>query len=120
MHQLRGFGVALFVLAVGFTARSAHALTFTVNTLSDSHDKTLGDQKCVDSSIKCSLRAAIEEANRLNAAVTLVVKAGTFNLNTVAGFGELDVLAPCLAQRRTARKVELHSALLGRKAVPGG
>jgi hypothetical protein len=82
---------ALLTFAICLVGRSAHALSFTVNTTTDSHDKTLGDGKCADSNKKCSLRAAIEEADRTNAGVTITVPAGTYVLNPATGFGELAV-----------------------------
>ena len=42
---------------------SAATLTFKVNTTSDTHDAHPGTGVCADSTGRCSLRAAIEEAN---------------------------------------------------------
>lgn len=90
-------GLALFLaVAASLAARSAHALVFTVNTTSDTHDKTPGDNKCSDSSGKCSLRAAIEESNKLNTGPTVKLPAGRYNLNTAVGFGELYISASIL------------------------
>ncbi|MBP1688278.1 MAG: hypothetical protein H6Q33_4421, partial [Deltaproteobacteria bacterium] len=40
------------------------AATFLVDSEADSHDKAPGDGKCEDSNFECTLRAAIEEANK--------------------------------------------------------
>lgn len=50
--------VAAFPLSAG-----ARAATFTVNATADAHDAKLGDHRCAAVSGKCTLRAAIEEAN---------------------------------------------------------
>ncbi len=91
----------LVMLMVGLTAAvtegSASAVAFTVNTTSDTHDKTPGDNTCADSSRptpKCSLRAAIEEANALNGNITITLPAGTYKLNPASGFGHLSITAP--------------------------
>ena len=63
------------------------AVTFTVNTTSDTHDATPGDGICADSGGLCSLRAAIEEANADGAAnpamgtTGVVLPAGTYTLS---------------------------------------
>ncbi len=46
-----------------FSALAVNAATFNVNTTDDSHDAAPGDGNCLDENGKCSLRAAIEEAN---------------------------------------------------------
>lgn len=96
-HAGRGWSAAFLAPAAlvvfGLAAGTAHAVTFTVNTATDTHDKTLGDGKCSDSSGKCSLRAAIEENNRSNANATINVGTRTINLNTASGFGQLEVTA---------------------------
>jgi CSLREA domain-containing protein len=79
--------------AIGLSAGAAQALTFTVNTASDTHDASLGDGVCRDSNAKCSLRAAIEENNRLSGNAIINVPAYTITLNTTAGYGQLDLTA---------------------------
>jgi CSLREA domain-containing protein len=81
-------------------------VTFTVNTVSDTHDATPGDWGCADAQGKCSLRAAIEEHNKLprtmlsasgatsiptNKTVKKVINlpSGTYNLT----LGELKITA---------------------------
>ena len=49
----------LIVLLIG----TVNAVTFTVGSSADSHDLTPGDGFCKDSLNRCTLRAAVEEAN---------------------------------------------------------
>ena len=58
----------------------AAAVTFTVNTTTDTHDATPGDGICADSLGHCSLRAAIEEADALQTTTAVSVPAGTYDL----------------------------------------
>src|SRR5437763_6711316 len=63
-----GLFIGLLVLAVGLLTviRSTQATAiFTVNDLGDTSDATPGDGVCADAGSKCTLRAAIEEANAL-------------------------------------------------------
>ena len=65
-----------------FGVAAAASRTFTVDTTADSHDAHPGDGACTDSSGRCSLRAAIEEANAeaRGSLVTIDVPAGTYKL----------------------------------------
>jgi hypothetical protein len=71
----------LLAIVSGFAARPAMAYTFTPNVFTDSHDKKLGDHICKDSAGKCSLRAAIEEANAAAGYDYIPLKAGTYTLS---------------------------------------
>ena len=73
------FSLAAACATIGLSARSAQALTFTVNTAADTHDASLGDGRCRDSNAKCSLRAAIEENNRLSG--NAIIKAHAYGDN---------------------------------------
>jgi hypothetical protein len=73
--------------------------SFTVNTTLDSIDAKLADGVCADSSGKCSLRAAVMEANASKGAQQINLGTGTYTL-TLAGSnedmaltGDLDVLS---------------------------
>jgi CSLREA domain-containing protein len=66
---------------------AAPAASFTVNTTADTDDANPGNTVCADSSGKCSLRAAITEANALVGADTITLPAGTYTL-TIGGTGE--------------------------------
>jgi uncharacterized repeat protein (TIGR01451 family) len=66
----------------------AHAATFDVNDTGDVGDANPGDGVCDDGSGKCTLRAAIEEANALAGSDTINLHApGPYNLTA----GELTV-----------------------------
>ena len=63
--------------------------TFNVNTFADYVDGTVGDGICDDGSGRCSLRAAIMEANASSPVnVTINVPAGTYNLTRAYGAEE--------------------------------
>jgi hypothetical protein len=91
----------LLLLAALFTtlflsATPAHAASFTVNNSLDAPDINPGDGLCRTIFNRCTLRAAIQEANALSGTDTINVPAGTFTL-TRAGFddtalnGDLDI-----------------------------
>jgi CSLREA domain-containing protein len=61
--------------------------TFTVNTFADTVDINPGDGVAADAFGKCSLRAAIQEANALAGDDVIILPAGTYNL-TISGRGE--------------------------------
>ncbi|HEV3312308.1 MAG TPA: CSLREA domain-containing protein, partial [Chloroflexota bacterium] len=72
------------VFAAGRSTDSTpgRSLSFLVNTTSDGHDANPGNGTCADSAGKCTLRAAIEEANALPAGtkVAVTVRDGTYKL----------------------------------------
>jgi CSLREA domain-containing protein len=92
-HLFRSFLAAMGAAALTLAAGSARAVTFTVNTSSDTHDNTPGNGFCRDASGKCSLRAAIEENNASFANAIINIGARTINLNTASGYGQLNVTA---------------------------
>lgn len=92
-HLFSLFLAATSGAAIILAAGAAQAVTFAVNTSTDTHDRTLGDGLCRDASGKCSLRAAIEENNASFANATINIGARTINLNTAAGYGQLNVTA---------------------------
>jgi CSLREA domain-containing protein len=60
--------LSLFLLVFGASNVSAQSgKLFTVNDVADTHDATIGDTFCADATGKCTLRAAIEEANATTA-----------------------------------------------------
>ena len=85
---------ASFLFAAG-----ASAATFTVNVTTDSVDKKPGDGICRDSASKCSLRAAIMEANVYESGTlhTIYLTGGsTYELSLTTGttdatYGDLDI-----------------------------
>lgn len=80
------FLLSLFTLMLSTLPASAQAhagsYTFKVNTTADTHDAHPGDGTCADAQAKCSLRAAIEEADALpsGSLITITVPAGTYAL----------------------------------------
>ena len=104
MQQLRlkpFLALAILTLAfVLFASPSAAAggSTFTVNGTTDAVDVNPGDGVCAAASGKCTLRAAVQEANALPGADTIVLPSGTFKLTLTganedfAATGDLDLL----------------------------
>lgn len=69
------------------SAGTAVDVIFDVNTINDTVDKNPGNGKCLDDAGKCSLRAAIMEANALTEFVHIKLAAKTYAL-TIAGADE--------------------------------
>ena len=76
-------GLAISLL----TAPPAWADTFQVNTIADRVDANIGDGVCTDARGRCSLRAAVQEANSNPDADTITLGAVRCRL-TLAGAGE--------------------------------
>lgn len=82
------------------------ALNVNINTTSDTVDSSPGNGACADNTGKCSLRAAIIEANFVKAGSIINIPSGTFtrnqNLNDTednASFsGDLDIVANMIIQ----------------------
>ena len=79
MSRLQCFlsGVVIGVLAVAVPAGAA---TFTVNSTDDAVDANPGDGSCATAQGVCTLRAAIQEANALAGADTIILPAGVYTL----------------------------------------
>src|SRR5690606_22303706 len=81
-RPLRILGV--FVLAVALVPLSgmprAGAATLTVDSTADLPDTDLGDGVCSTAEASCTLRAAVEQAEALGGAHTIVVPAGIYAL----------------------------------------
>jgi CSLREA domain-containing protein len=73
----------LTVAPLPWPVPSVMAATFTVNTTDDTADASPGDGVCADSAGRCSLRAAVMEANALGGGPhTIVLQAGqTYTLS---------------------------------------
>ncbi len=87
-------GVSLASGPAPATLRSPHlaaARTYTVNSTADRVDADVGTARCADSHGKCTLRAAIMQANFHAGADTIKVPAGTYRL-TRKGNDDVDVL----------------------------
>ena len=69
------------LLAVFGSGSVAHAGSFTVNSFNEGADDDLGDGVCQTSTPgECTFRAAIAEANATDAASTITLAAGTYNI----------------------------------------
>lgn len=97
-------GAAAFLLSISFgtplAVRAAVHATFTVNSDLDQIDRRLGDGVCKSKpSNKCTLRAAIQEANALGGKTTISLPGGAYFLTRArtgedsSKSGDLDVNA---------------------------
>jgi CSLREA domain-containing protein len=107
MAHARINGVLLVALGAlwlaGAGAQAAHAAELVVDSTSDAPDVKPGDHHCRTSTLTCTLRAAIQEADAADGADTVVVPAGRYRLSSVpspeagaagesdAGNGDLDI-----------------------------
>jgi len=85
---------AMCVLAAANLGRAA---TFVVNDVTDAVDMTPADNMCLTAGGKCTLRAAVQQANALAGHDTIMLPAGTYTL-TISGLcedgaatGDLDI-----------------------------
>lgn len=86
-------------------AHLAISYTFTVTTTNDTHDAHPGDGKCADQHGRCSLRAAIEEADALpsGSQITISVPSGAYGLM----LGTLNLTANTIIINGASRKTTL-------------
>jgi CSLREA domain-containing protein len=77
--------VAVAVALDGPSVGALTPVTFQVSTTADGVDATPGDSRCATAAGQCSLRAAVQEANRTLAPTTIMLAAGRYNLGAVAG-----------------------------------
>ena len=92
----------------GLLATVGH--TFTVNDLGDTADATPGDNICADAGGKCTLRAAVDEANSDADTDAINVPAGTITLS----LGEIDVSNPVLISGAGMGSTTVDAATLSR------
>src|SRR3989441_7220072 len=100
-----------FACALLLGAAGAEAATFTVNTTNDTSDADLADGLCADINGKCSLRAAIMQANYTNVigtSNTIIVPAGVYALtrpgnDDSAVIGDLDIAQAMMIQGAGSR-----------------
>jgi hypothetical protein len=81
-------------LAVSPRTFPPSAVTFNVNTTTDTHDATLANPGCADATNQCSLRAALEEANASGKATSINLQATNYPLT----LGELEATDPAGVQ----------------------
>ena len=88
---------AVILAAVAVAAPPLHAATFTVNSGKDEVDSSIGDKVCASASGKCTLRAAVQEANARFGPDTIRLGSRTHRLKIAgsgedqAGAGDLDI-----------------------------
>ena len=97
---LRSAYILAFTVATGVICMhvaSLQANTFVVNSTADEVDKNPGDGVCATAGGTCTLRAAIQEANKLPGSHVIELPAGVFNLTRFgvneenAVTGDLDI-----------------------------
>jgi CSLREA domain-containing protein len=110
---------------------SAATLSFTVTTKADSHDATPGNGVCADSASRCSLRAAIEEADAAppGSSVVVAVPANVYKLslgtlalthNTIAVDGAAGVVLKEKAAHQVVSIASQVHASLSDLTIQGG
>ncbi len=125
--------IAFFVLAllvavligVLLEAKPAHATTYTVNSTDDDTDQSPGNGVCdtepfpVGTEPKCTLRAAIQDANATAEADTITVPAGTYTLTIPLAFttmddanGDLDIVGALTINGAGARSTIVRGGVL--------
>jgi CSLREA domain-containing protein len=77
-----GIRVAVLLSAVVAVA-AAHADTYTVNSMIDAVDETPGDGVCATAFAKCTLRAAVQEANAHAGPDVITLPAGSYPLSLI-------------------------------------
>jgi CSLREA domain-containing protein len=89
------------------------AATFKVNTTSDTNDSNKGNGSCRDSGGKCSLRAALEEANAsANTTDTIIVPGGTYKLTKGQLVASSDILLEGAGEASTFVDAQFRSRVL--------
>jgi large repetitive protein len=87
LDPMRVRAAGLLALALSLSAAPASAASFTVNSVNDAVDSRPGDGICASRGGVCTLRAAIQEANALAGADSIILPRGSFLL-TIAGRDE--------------------------------
>ena len=80
------YAAACFAILFG-AVMTVSAATFTVNSTTDTVDSSPGNGVCLDAVFRCTVRAAIMEANAFAGVDTIRVPSGTYTL-TILGTGE--------------------------------
>src|SRR5690242_3922614 len=83
--------LAMACALIGAVSATAQAATFIVNSSGDAADAIPGNGVCADSAGRCTLRAAVEEANARPGADVVTLPAGSYAL-TAGQIGITDTL----------------------------
>jgi CSLREA domain-containing protein len=108
------------VVAVALWAPTASAAEFKVDTTKDRLDASPGDGTCAAASGKCSLRAAIQEANAFPGLDDVLLPKGTFELTRApaqtegADEGDLDLLEALVIEGKGSRKTVIRQTVKDR------
>ena len=110
--------LALASAALALPAAASADVTFHVNSTKDAPDQTDVDGKCLATNGKCTLRAAVTEANVQPGPDTIKLPNGTFKL-TIPGAtgvqqGDLDVLEAVNIQGKSAAKTKIRQTVADR------
>ena len=124
MVALAASGVAA---AMASTASAAQAATFHVNSTADAVDAHPGDGKCAAASGRCTLRAAVMEADLAVGKSTIVVPAGRFKITIPpayptllpVGHGTVDVPDPTTGDLDLTGTTTIRGAGPGQTIVDG-
>lgn len=79
--------VLAFILVFNSSTTTVFAADFAVNTTDDAVDQNTADGDCLTAAGKCSLRAAIQQANDSPGADRVILPVGTFYIEII-GAGE--------------------------------
>ena len=109
-----GLAVAMLFMA------TAQAQNFTVDSNIDAVDASAGDGICADAAGRCTLRAAIQEANSLAGTDNVTLPAGVFQLSLTgageeaAATGDLDITEDLTITGAGAASTTIDGAALDR------
>ncbi len=123
---VRSLALAFLILAL--SAGAGQAAVFTVTTSNDGLDVAPGDGICATFSGACTIRAAVQEANALAGADTVVVPEGHYGLglaggkDDVAATGDLDITSAVTMTGAGAAITEIQQGTTDRlfDVRPGG
>jgi uncharacterized repeat protein (TIGR01451 family)/CSLREA domain-containing protein len=115
MSHLRGWLTLITLVGALAWAESAQAVVFTVDAFFDAVDETPGDGVCATASYRpvgraCTLRAAIQEANALGGAHTIVLPSGTYTLSLLTGDYYVDATSDASGSLKIFADVTLSGA----------
>lgn len=114
------FGLLLSIMLVMGAHPAAAQTSFTVNVVADAPDANIGDGLCRTAAGKCSLRAAIQEANANPDTTTITLKDKTYKI-TLTGVGEdaaatgdFDITSPVIINGVSPAKTMINANYLDR------
>ncbi len=99
--------ISIFAISVDMAQGQSGGRVITVNDIGDSIDAAAGDGVCADAAGKCTLRAAIEEANASPATDAIVFDVPVPAVITL-DLGELKVTSPLGIFGRGARRLTIQ------------